>query len=82
MDPLCHLRGATEEVFRTTAPATFVLSDANASQLLILYRHYMNPTLEKKTPPRNQAKLQFLCVSYVVIRGHKPVLKNKTPGFK
>ena len=31
---------------------------------------------------RNQAKMQFLCVFYVVIRGQKPVLKNSTPGFK
>ena len=33
-------------------------------------------------PPRNHAKMQFLCVFYVTIWGQKPVLKNRTPGLK
>ena len=36
----------------------------------------------KPHPPKNQAKLQFLCHFYVVIRGQKNVLKNRIPGFK
>ena len=32
-------------------------------------------------PPRNHAKMQFLCVFYVTIWGQKLVLKNRTPGF-
>ena len=47
------------------------------------YSRHLRPILNATwTPLRNKAKMQFFCVFYVVIRGQKPVLKKRTPGFK
>ena len=64
-----------------------IWSDDFVYALLIKYWYTVLALFEPHSwiephPVRNHAKMQFLCILYETICGQKPVLKNRTPGFK
>ena len=53
-----------------------------AERFFVTYRigSIKAPVLITTPPPQNHAKINFLCVFYVVILGQKSILKKRYPG--